>query len=708
MDRVQVAVSADFLNAFARLPKAQQKKVREFTEKFRQDPTRKGINYEKINGAADSKVRSVRIDQTYRAIVVKPPQGNVYLCAWVDHHDDAYAWAVNKRFEVNPHFGHIQVYEVLDGEEPLPEPQVAEVPAPVPGLLSAVTDDALELFGVPPALFPSVRKLRDESDLTALDPFLPADVSDALHLLAAGYTAEEVIEELDRKPSDKPASVDTQDFETALKMPETKRAFKVVESNRDLAEILSAPLEQWRVFLHPTQRKLVEWDVAGPIRVLGGAGTGKTVVLMHRAAHLARLLEPDQRLLVTTFTRNLALELENYLQELCGDDFSKVEVANLHAWASRFLAGQGVRLEVASRALRDDAWQEAIGGSTLDLPDSFYRDEWTKVVQANDITDRTSYLRVRRAGRGTRLSRKQRAEVWRVFEAYRGALERAGKVEMDDIIREARLYIEKNPGLVPYRAVLSDEIQDFRPADLRLLRTLAPPDRNDLFLVGDAHQRIYGHKCSLGSCDIEIRGRSRRLKINYRTTENIGRWAVGVLEGIEFDDLDEGKDTLKGYRSLRTGTPPQLNHFAKDAQEAEFLVSLVRQWLAETEPRNICLTARTRGLIEERYRPLLENAGIDTVLLDRETPESSLPSSVRLSTMHRMKGLEFPRVIIAGLNARTMPLQYGADFADDAGREDYEQGERCLLYVSATRARDELVVTGFGTRSPFVGMIPAD
>ncbi|MCA9797453.1 MAG: DNA helicase, partial [Candidatus Eremiobacteraeota bacterium] len=206
MATAQVAISADFLKAFSRLPKAQQKKVREFTEKFRQNPTASGLNYEKINGV-DPKVRSLRIDQTYRAIVVKPPEGDVFLCAWVDHHDEAYAWAKKKRFEINPHFGHLQVYEV---QEQAPEPILEAAPPAEPDeprLLDGVSDEELEVFGVPPALFPSVRGLRDQKDLKDLEPYLPADVADALYLLSGGMTAEEVIEELCRPAK---TQVDTQ------------------------------------------------------------------------------------------------------------------------------------------------------------------------------------------------------------------------------------------------------------------------------------------------------------------------------------------------------------------------------------------------------------------------------------------------------------------------------------------------------------------
>lgn len=704
MGRIAVALGPDFLSSFSRVPKGQQKKVREFIEKFQSNPKSPGINYERIKNAADPKFRSVRIDKAYRAIVVAPPKGDVYMLAWVDHHDKAYSWAMKRRVEVNPTLGHVQVYiddpnlvPTVQPVTPVAEDSPASSPSPQEpvGLFSDVSDDALDLFGVPAVLIPAVRAVEDRRGLEKLSQHLPVDVNDALSLLADGKSYDQVIDELDRR--EQPTEpIDTDDFLTALKKPESKRVFAEVDQ-QSLAEMLTAPLEQWRIFLHPDQQKVVEWDVAGPSRVLGGAGTGKTVALMHRAAHLAKKLDSDETILVTTYTRNLAIELEGYLKDLCGDNFHKVEVINLNAWASRFMNAQGIRFELATRAELEKAWEVATMGAEH-LPE-FYQDEWDKVVQANDITERRDYLRVRRSGRGTQLSRKGRSDVWEVFAKFKGELDRRGKVEFADIIREARLHLEANPGLSRYTAVLADEIQDFRDADLKLLRALAKPGRNDMFLVGDPHQRIYGHRGTFKSCGIDIVGRSRRLKVNYRTTSEIGSYATRVLKGLTIDDMDGGIDELNGYRALRNGEQPIVRHFQTENQEAEFVVSTIRDWLSEPgiQPNHICLTAPNKKL-RDRYSDLLSHAGIKCVTVDRNTPEAKLaPDAVRLSTMHRMKGLEFPRVLIADseMAQREMP--------DQAASEDRETSERCLRYVAATRARDVLAVASFGEPTALTG-----
>jgi superfamily I DNA/RNA helicase len=359
------------------------------------------------------------------------------------------------------------------------------------------------------------------------------------------------------------------------------------------------------------------------------------------------------------------------------------------------MKGHGVTFVVADNATTYRYWDDAYTAcGSSDLPLGFYKDEWKHVVQAQGITTVEAYLQAPRTGRGTSLVRKQRIAVWKVFQEYRSLLEAAGKVEFSDIIRETRLYLEKNPASLPYKAVLADEVQDFSLAELRLLRTLVGPSRNDLFLVGDAHQRIYGHRSSLGKAGIEVRGRSKRLYVNYRTTEKIRNWAVARLSGIDIDDLNDGHDHLSGYRSLRTGVEPQVQTFPTQLEERLYITSCLREWLHHVAPEQICICARTADLLQERFRPAVQDAGLPMVTVDSESDEASLGPGIRLATLHRIKGLEFPRVIIAGLDRDILPYPLTADqLGDAASRQDHDIDDKCLLYVAATRARDELVVT---------------
>ncbi len=708
--RAQVAFCKDFMEAYSRLQKAQQKKVREFTEKFQRDPTQPGINFERIEGAIDDKVRSVRIDQTYRAIVVHPPRGDVFLCVWVDHHDAAYRWVRNKRFEVNPKSGVFQLYAVVEppAEEAAPAAIAAGAEAPARDLLADRDDEDLLFAGVPAPLLAAVRALRNEEELDALAPHVPAEAAEMLYLFAAGYDLLDALEELERSAKP-PESVDPEDFGAALARDDSRRTFKIVDDQQELEEMLDAPFDQWRIFLHPTQRKLVEMNANGPIRALGGAGTGKTVALMHRARHLARNVfnGADDRLLVTTYTRNLALDLETNLRNLCAEEMSRLEVKNLHSWAVGFMRRHGHTFRIASDAERRRQMAIAVEESPSDdFSTDFLLEEWDRVVQEQEIESRDAYLTARRVGRGTRLGRLQKARIWKIFERYRELLSRHGWVEWPDVIRETRLYIQNQGIATPYQAVLADEVQDFTATALRLLRALAPQEPNTLFVVGDAHQRIYGQPICLSHCGIEIRGRSRRLKVNYRTTAEIRRHAVAILEGCEIDDLDGEADTLKGYCSLRRGPDPELRHFVKEAQEASFLVERVQGWLKEVPESAICVAARTKSKITDRYRPILESAGIRTVMVEKDPESEAKKPGVRLATMHRLKGLEFPRVILAGVQEGTLPLATSYDSSNQASSADHLLQERCLFYVASTRARDELVITGYGSPSPFLEEAP--
>lgn len=712
----QIAVSKEFLEAYSRLPKGIQKKVREFTEKFKRDPTSRGINFETL-AVRDKKVRSVRIGDDYRAIVIHPPQGDVYLCVWVDHHDEAYRWVENRVFEVNPASGVLQIYEVTnvggralpdDGSSPMAL-ATAQKHAGFPikkKLLESATDEDLLLAGVPRALLASVRALETDSDLDQLAPHLPEDAAEVLYSLAAGYDLVEALAAVERSTDVTTKNINVEDFAAALAKPESQRVFRIPSDDAELERMLDAPLAQWRIFLHPTQRRLVTMVANGPVRVLGGAGTGKTVVLMHRARHLASEVfrAPTDRILVTTFTKNLATDLRVNLRNLCGSEFERIEVTHLHGFAADQLRRHGIKTTILDDHHQSELFGQAVAESPdAEFPIHFYRDEWKRVVQAQDISSLDDYRIARRTGRGTRLDRSQRAGVWFVLQRYRELRDNAGKMEWEDVVREARRVIERRQLQLPYRAILVDETQDLTASDLRFIRALVPSGSNDLFLVGDGHQRIYGQPVRLSSCGIDIRGRSRRLKVNYRTTQQIRERAVAILEGCSIDDLDGERDTNRGYHSLRSGPPPKIECFESESEEGHAILDQLISWMKVGRPEEICLVARTNRLIETRYVPLLESAGVTVRVIDKDSDVDQAGPGVRAATMHRLKGLEFPRVIIAGVSNGTVPLESAlASAGDSAEREDRELQERCLLYVACTRARDELRIVGFGRASPIL------
>lgn len=688
-----VAIASEFLDAFARIPRAQQKKVREFTEKFKADPKSAAINYEKIHNVKDPRVRTVRIDKKYRAVVLHPDEGDVYVLTWVDNHDEAMAWAENRDFEVHPFTGSLQVFSVVEAERVVQ----ANGSNGKPKLLGRFDDSLLLSFGVPNVLLPAVRAVQKPDELLALAKHLPAEAAEALIWLAEGLPPEEVREAVVSQPK---KEVDTTDLEAALEHPDSRRRFVTIRSDYDLTSILDAPLEKWRVFLHPSQERLVTKHFNGPARVTGGAGTGKTVVAMHRARYLAKALclKSEDRILFTTFTANLAQNVGQNLAHLCGEE-DRIEVLHLHSWAVRFMKSQGVNFDIATADELEQYWEQAIlAAGELDFDVSFLQQEWEQVVQANAIDAMSKYLKVSRIGRGKTLSRPQRGRVWKIFERFSQILDDRGKCEWMSVIQQTRQYLEENKPALPYRAVVVDEAQDFHAEEWRLIRAIMPPEANDLFLVGDAHQRIYGRKVSLRNCGINILGRSSRLRINYRTTEQIRAWAIAMLQGIQIDDLDGGSEEQQGYTSLLSGPRPEVRHFDCQSDELEFLGQRVKELAEQRRPEDVCLVARTNKMLRDVYQPLLESLDLPHTLLDKgkEGP------GVRLATMHRVKGLEFPVMILAGINDGIVPIRLSSVEGDPMVKAEHEDRERSLLFVAATRARDMLIVTSSGTASPFL------
>jgi len=692
----RVAISDDFLEAYARIPRRQQKKVRAFMEKFKADPKSSGINYEKINDVQDDRVRTVRIDQKYRAVVLHPSNGQVYVLVWVDNHDEAMDWAKKKTFAVNPATGALQMFNVSEAEQVVEKEKKADSR---PGVLSKYSDETLVSFGLPPLLLPAIRAIKDMASLDKLAKHLPAEAAEALHWLAEGIPPEEV---RDAVSVDTTPKIDPGDLDKALEHPDSKRRFVTIQSDAELHAILDAPLEKWRVFLHPSQERLVRKSFNGPARVLGGPGTGKTVVAMHRARYLAKEVytDPSDRVLFTTYTANLAKNVDENLRHLCGDEYARIECTHLHSWAVRFLRDHFKENHtVAQPHELDKFWEEAIfSAEEFEFEPGFLRQEWESIVQAGEITELSDYLKASRRGRGKSISRPQRARIWKVFMRYRDALERSGKTEWSLVIREARKRLEAGTVTLPYKAVIVDEAQDFHVDEWRLIRTIVPEQTNDLFIVGDSHQRIYGSPVVLSQCGVNIRGRSSRLRINYRTTEEIRRWAMAMLQGQSFDDLDGELVDEKGYRSLLSGPTPQVYNFESEEDEATFIGEQVNELLETRKTSEICVVARTNKQLRDVYRPVLRTMKIKHSLLDKDNTHSG----VAVATMHRIKGLEFPVMILAGVREGMAPLKVKGIDSDPAAQKEHLSRERSLLFVAATRARDVLIITSSGSPSRFV------
>lgn len=709
MSELQVALSQDFLEAFASVPRAQQKKVNNFVSKFRNNPLASGINYEKINDAANTQYRSVRIDQDYRGIVLKPETGNVYVLLWVDKHDDAYDWARRHRCGVNVETGSLQLYETMHGDpapEQTPDQDVAAAKDATNPLLNCRGRELLRL-GVPQERLAQVQALTTVPELEAMQAKLPVEAFEAVYFLAEGLALDEVMAEY--AMPDGSVEVDSNDFSAALQRTQTQRRFRVVEDELELQQMLEAPLEQWRVFLHPTQRRLVERDWNGPVRVLGGAGTGKTVVAMHRARWLAEnVLQPDERLLVTTFSRNLAMDIEANLRKICTPaQMKQIEVTNIDAWVGRFLKRQqqAANIVYPGQEAYERCWEKAfqLADGALNLPESFYREEWQQVVLPQRVLNQRDYFKASRVGRGVPLSRPKRVGLWPVFEEMRFQLHQTRLMAFEDAVFTALDMLNQGQVRKPYAAAVVDEAQDLGGAVMQLIRALVPEGKNDLMIVGDAHQRIYARKASLGRCGINIRGRGKKLRINYRTTEQIRRLAIAVLEGVEIDDLDDSHDSVSGYRSLVEGAVPVQQSFDSAEAEAEWVADEIER-IRQTGIRSqdICVVGRIATKVNA-VASALKKREIATRKLSRDTADNSEIEGVRLANMHRVKGLEFKVVFLVAVQEGTIPLELAISGTQDpVEKRARELNERALLHVAATRAVSSLYITRHGLPCVFI------
>ena len=720
----RLAISKDYFPAYAALPRKAQRKADEFLRKFEQDSAAASIHLERVRSAVDPLLRSARIGDDFRIILRAPEQGDVFLVLWADHHDEAYRWASTKQTAVHPATGTLQIFDTTAAaqaltSEPISLPRSVrdDSPEPPPDLFAARSDDDLFLAGVPRALLPSVRALSTDDDLDRLLPHLPPEAGEVLTALAAGIALDDALEEVLGRTAPpaaapQPPPVDVTDVPAALARDTTQRQFRLLGDDLDLDAALKHPLDLWRVFLHPKQRRLVRAHTKGPTRVLGGAGTGKTVVAIHRAAFLVRevFTKPDDRVLFTTFTVNLAQDLRTQLAKLLEPDaLARVEVVNIDSWASTYLRGRGIAVRPAfekEQRERFDAAYEVYGRD--DVSADFYRAEWRDVIQEQGLRTEDEYVVAVRRSRGVPLGRVERRRLWPVFAAYRDNLEHAGMLAPPDILRRARAELETANAPSRYRSIVVDEAQDFSAEGLRLLRAIAGPEHpDDLFLVGDAHQRIYGRPVALSKCGIQVRGRrSQTLRLNYRTTAAIARWSLDLLKDVVVDDLDEGDADRRGYVSLREGPAPNVHVAGSALEEETMVVATVKAYLeAGAAAETICVVGRTHGLIRDRFQAALDRAGVATVLLEQEEPR--LPG-VRLATMHRVKGLEFAVVLLVGISKQEVPLSTPELRSDDPIMSSNALlRERSLLYVAASRARDELHVFYAGEPSPLLANLIA-
>lgn len=695
-------IADTFTDALARLPSQDQKAVKVSVMDLQLDPTAPGLQMHRIDKSRDANFWSARVNRDIRLILHKT--GSSLLVAWVGHHDDAYAWAERRRIETHPRTGAVQIVEVRERVEeaqpdlariwsPAESPVFAVAEAPVPTFLfDALTSDQLMSIGVPEDWITPVLRT-SEADFFDLADHLPSEAAEAL--LQFATTGRLKTPELSFEPTTTP---------DPYQHPDARRRFATIETADDLRAALDAPWDKWSVFLHPSQRTVVERVYAGPARVAGSAGTGKTVVAIHRAVRAVRS-DPFARVLLATFSEPLAQHLESKLPVLIGADTAlanRLTVTSFEGLGTElFQLAFGRKPRVASADQVDAALDEAASKAGLrGFSKRFLAVEWAQVVDARRVASADAYGTVPRLGRKTRLGSRQRQALWPVFAAAALNLQEQALLTWSGVFHSLADHYGAKANK-PFSHVVVDEAQDLGVAELRLMCSIVPTEGADrLFFAGDLGQRIFQQPFSWKDLGADVRGRSSTLKVNYRTSQQIREAADGLLPP-SVRDVDGREEDRRGTVSVFEGPAPDVWLAASVDEERDRIAAFVRTALADGIPaEQIGIFVRSRSEIDRARAAVASTA---TPLVEIGERQSGASGSVSVGTMHLAKGLEFKAVAVMACDDDVLPSAERVDaIIDETDLDDVYETERHLLYVACTRARDRLLVTGVKPGSEFL------
>jgi superfamily I DNA/RNA helicase/mRNA-degrading endonuclease RelE of RelBE toxin-antitoxin system len=664
----------------------------DFMRKFRQDPSSPGLRFKQLK--ADSRLYSARVSDDYRTLMLHV-KDDEYMLVTVKHRSESYDNPERYAYQINQVTGGIDFYDMAS----LAGTVKPITPAGPPPLFARYSQSRLIELGVGRPLLSTIGKITTEEQLLEFTECVPRLTADVLLALYDGASVEEVMEQV-TAPVSVAEPVDPTDYAAAVARP----ASLVTTDDETLQAILQGGFERWQVYLHPVQRRVVERSYSGPARVSGGPGTGKTIVALHRVKWLVQRLpsgSSGKDVLLTTFNKNLAADLRQRLLLLGGKELlDRVDVVNIDRLATQVLneAQPGTRLHWMDDSKAIDLWREVLlelGETRWDA--EFLHDEWSQVVLGHAITSRQEYFRTRRAGRGRQLNRAQRAAIWELVEQFTKRLDDQNLWTFRRVAAHAaRLEREFAATREPrYRHIVVDEAQDLSSAHWMLLRAMVGRGPNDLFLTGDTHQRIYDNYVSLGSLGIEIRGRSSWLTLTYRSTHEILTAASRILGTESWDDMDDGTDSLDGYRSVLRGPQPEFRAYGSWQEELDGILRQVREWTGGDA--SIAVSVPTKKQVEQ-VESYLSAHGVPAGSIGPDGPR--LHDGVHIGTLQRFKGLEYQRVILAGITDAAVPGQRVV--ADPARQQRELMRARSLLFVAATRARDALVISWSGQPSRFL------
>lgn len=681
-------IADTFTDSLTKLTGEEQKAVKTTAFDLQMDPSGTGKSFHKLDRAKDKNFWSVRVSSDIRLIVHRTAE-SLLLC-YVNHHDKAYAWAARRKLETHPMTGAAQLVEVRETIQEIEVPKYIEVEQPAPpkpALFADTPRDELLSYGVPEEWLDEVMAV-DEDELLYLADKLPAEAAEALLELATGG-----------KPQVAPVAKPEAD---PFEHPDAQRRFRVMTNVEELEQALEYPWEKWTIFLHPSQRQLVEREFNGPARAAGSAGTGKTIVALHRAVWLARKHE-DARVLLTTFSDPLADALRMRLHRLIHHQpmlAERLEVHSLDSIAKRIGRARFGKLNLAT----DEQIKGLLTDSARDVTESrftpnFLWDEWSNVVDAWQIKSWEEYRDVQRLGRKTRLSEPQRKLLWGIFSNVREQL------DSESLLTRADVFAKVADGIAsgnhpPFEFAVIDEAQDIGVPELRFLAAMGANRPDSLFFAGDLGQRIFRQPFSWKALGVDVRGRSVTLRVNYRTSHQIRRQADRLLPP-ELADVDGNAESRKGTVSVFNGPDPQIKVFGSIEEEAGAVADWIKQLIEDGfQPAEIGLFIRSESQLD-RARAAVDVSGLESALLTDQI-ESNM-GKVSVSTMHLAKGLEFRAVAVMACDDEIIPLQERIEtVADSSDLEEVYNTERHLLYVACTRARDRLLITALVPASDFL------
>ena len=680
-------IADTFTDSLASLTGNEQKAVKTTAFDLQMNPAQPGLKFHRVDRAKDPNFWCVRVNRDVRIIVHRTPK-SLMMC-YVDHHDNAYKWAEKRKLEVHPRTGAAQLVEVKETVKEVVVPvyvEAAQKPPVKPLLFAETLEEDLLRYGVPPEWLDDVRNA-NEDNLLELAEHLPDEAAEALLQIAVGETP---------KPAEPVVSDDP------FEHPDAQRRFQLVSDEQELELALDFPWSKWAIFLHPKQRKIVERNFDGPFRVSGTAGTGKTVVAIHRAVFLVRT-NPEARVLLTTFSDTLAEFLRSRVRRLIRDEprlMERLEVAAIHPVCERLYKAQfGIAKIATLEKVREFLAESAKKEEAHRFSDQFLMDEWANVVDAWQLDSWEAYRDVRRLGRKPRLPIEQRSKLWAIFEGVRGELQKQHLMTQSGMCGKLAdgLTERRHP---PYDFIVVDEAQEIGVAQLRLLAAMGGQRPNGLFFAGDLGQRIFQAPFSWKAAGVDIRGRSETLTLNYRTSHQI-RMQADRLLGSEVADVDGNVDDRRGAVSAFNGEPPEITLFDNAQQEGQ----AIGDWLKALEDKGVDtgeMGVFVRSAEElDRARETVQGSGFPFRIVD-ECSETAT-GRVSVATMHLAKGLEFRAVAVMACDDEVIPQQDRIEtVADNSDLEEVYNTERHLLYVACTRARDHLMVSGVKPASEFL------